>query len=89
MLATVEELRVDFDEMVTSVIPRRRYLQHFSRVKALRTEGRNDYCISQAILHQDHEDSLSLLSILEETELANRQDFVVDSRGPTGIGDGG
>jgi hypothetical protein len=40
ILATVEELRVGFDEMVTNVTPRRMRLQHFSRVKALRTEGR-------------------------------------------------
>lgn len=33
--------RVDFDEVVTNVIPWRRCLQHFSRVKALGTESGN------------------------------------------------
>lgn len=73
ILATVEELRADFDEMVTNVTPRRRCLKHFSRVKALRTEVRNDYCIARAILHQDREeldDNPGLLPALEETELA-------------------
>jgi hypothetical protein len=74
-LATVEQRRVDFDKMVTNVIPRRRCLQHFSGVKALRTELINDYCIARAILHQDHaepDDDLGPLpaSSLEEAELA-------------------
>jgi hypothetical protein len=70
----VEELRVSFHGMAVNVwenvIPWRRFLQHFPRVKALQTEGANNYRIA-SILLQNHEnpDDLPLLPALEQIEL--------------------
>ncbi|KAH9994203.1 hypothetical protein BJV77DRAFT_1066840 [Russula vinacea] len=72
---TVEELRVTFNKEDVRVwedsIPWRGFLQQFPRLKALRTEGANDYHIARTLL-QDHEepDDLALLPALEEIELS-------------------
>jgi hypothetical protein len=72
--ATVEELRVSFHGMAVkvweNVIPWRRFLQHFPSVKALRTEGANNYRIASTLL-QNHEDPdyLPILPALEQIEL--------------------
>ncbi|KAF8473650.1 hypothetical protein DFH94DRAFT_137259 [Russula ochroleuca] len=74
-LTAVEELRVTFDEADANVwedfIPWRRFLQQFSSVKALRTEGANNFYIARTLL-QDHEEpgcDLAFLPALEEIEL--------------------
>ena len=72
---TVEELRVTFNKEDVRVgedsIPWRGFLQQFPRLKALRTEGANDYHIARTLL-QDHEepDDPALLPALEEIELS-------------------
>ena len=68
-LSTVEELRVTLEW--TAAIPWRGFLQHFPRLKALRTEGANNDCIARALLqgHRDPDDGLAFLSTLEEIEL--------------------
>jgi hypothetical protein len=72
--SAVEELRVSFHGMAVNiwenVIPWRRFLQHFPSVKALRTEGANNYHIASTLL-QNHEDpdDFPLLPALEQIEL--------------------
>ena len=73
-LSAIEELRVAFDGIDVNhlgFIPWRRFLLQFPCVKALRTEGKNNYCIARA-LFQDLErlgDDLAFLPALEEIEL--------------------
>ncbi len=72
--ATVEKLRVTFNMKAIyreRVFPWRNFLQHFTRVKALRTESTSYQYLARA-LHQDHEetnDDLGFLPALEEIEL--------------------
>jgi len=53
-----------------NVIPWRKFFQHFPSVKALRTEGANNYRIASTLFHS-HEDSddLPLLLALKQIEL--------------------
>jgi len=72
--STVEELRVSFHGMAVNVwenvIPWRRFLQHFPNVKALQTEGANNYRIASTLLQiYENPDGLSLLPALEQIEL--------------------
>jgi hypothetical protein len=76
-LATVEELRVTFDEMRASVrfwvghTSWLRFYQQFPSVKVLRTEGPNDDYIEHTLLlaHEKPGDDPSFLPALEEIEL--------------------
>jgi hypothetical protein len=74
-LSTINELYVIFDHMADlweDYIPWRRLLQHLTGVKTLRTRGVNSDYVARTLLHQDHEepdDVLSFLPVLEEIEL--------------------
>jgi hypothetical protein len=75
-LTTVEELRVTFNMEYVWVMedsfPWRTFLQQFPRLKAIRTEGSNDYHIARTLL-QDHEEpdgDPTFLPALEEVELS-------------------
>ena len=73
-LYTIEELRVTFDGTDASdweFFPWRRFLLQFPRVKALRTEGKNNYCIGRALFPdlEGFDDDLDFLPTLEEIEL--------------------
>ncbi|KAN0116583.1 hypothetical protein V8E52_005727 [Russula decolorans] len=65
-------------------IPWRGFLQYFPSVKALRTEGANNYDIA-CILHQDHgkPGSFAIFPALEEIELGKNPLLTDESqRGP-------
>jgi hypothetical protein len=74
-LSTINELYVIFDHMADlweDYIPWRRLLQYFPGVKTLRTRGANSDYVARTLFHQDHEepdDILSFLPVLEEIEL--------------------
>ena len=77
-LATINELYVIFDHMAElweEYIPWRRWrslLQQFPGVKTLRTRGINSDYVARTLLHRNHEepdDVLSFLPVLEEIEL--------------------
>jgi hypothetical protein len=84
-LTTIEELRVTFDGTDANhwdFIPWRRFLLQFPSVKALRTEGKNNYCNGHA-LFQDLErpdDDLAFLPALEEIELGKDELRTHESR---------
>ena len=79
-LATVEELRVSFEKKFADVtiasiweelIQWRRLLRKFPCVKALRTEGINNYSIARSLLQDEEEpdDDTDFMPALEEIEL--------------------
>jgi F-box-like len=88
-LTTVEELRISFDGADANVwedfIPWRRFLLQFPGVKALRTEGANNFYIARIFL-QDHEEldgDPAFLPALEEIELGRNSMSAHESeRGP-------
>ena len=73
-LSTIEELRVTFDKTDVSdwyFLPWRRFLLQLPSVKALRTEGQNNYRVGRALFQdlERPEDFLALFPALEEIEL--------------------
>jgi hypothetical protein len=80
----VEELRITCITFARTgaAIPWREFLQHFPRLKALRTKGANNYCIARALLqdHGDPDDGLAFLSTLEEIELGKNPLLTDESR---------
>jgi hypothetical protein len=89
-LTTVEELRLTFLRTAfnfwENLIPWREFLEHFPRLKALRMEGANNYCIARVLpqdLEEPDDDGLAFLSALEEIELGKNPSLTDESqRGP-------
>ena len=85
-LSTINELYVIFDYMAEvweDYIPWRSLLQQFPGVKTLRTRGVNSDYVARTLLHQNHEeldDALSFLPILEAIELDKYLFSTLESR---------